>query len=56
MDPSPQRVRTRRPARPRNVAFGCLVVLVVIAALGLLGRFVRSVDDEAPPTPIERVP
>lgn len=51
MTPSPQRVRTRGSARPRNLAVGCLAVLVVLAACGLLGRLVRQSDPERPPPP-----
>ena len=51
MTPETQRVRTRGPARPRNLAAGCLAVLVVLAALWLLGRAVRQ-SEPAPPPPI----
>lgn len=42
MNPSPQPVHTRRPARPRNVAVGCMSVLVAITFLLLVGWFVRA--------------
>lgn len=42
MTPDDQHVRTRGSARPRNLAAGCLAVLVVLAALWLLGRAVRQ--------------
>lgn len=48
MTPDDQLVRTRRPARPRNVAVGCLAVLVVLAALWLLGRAVRQSEADTP--------
>lgn len=50
MTPENQRVRTRGPARPRNLAVGCLAVLVVVAALWLLGRAVRQSEADAPAT------
>ena len=50
MTPDNQRVRTRGAARPRNLAAGCLAVLVVIAALWLLGRAVRQSDADTPTT------
>lgn len=60
MDPSPQRVRTRGPARPRNLAAGCLAVLVVLAACGLLGRFLRAEGPgavaDAPPVSADAPP
>lgn len=43
-----QRVRTRGAARPRNLAAGCLAVLVVLAALWLLGRVLRSTETDSP--------
>ena len=56
MDPSPQRVRTgSRPARPRNLAAGCLGLLVVAAALALCGRAVGEID-EADPAPTVEAP
>ena len=56
MKPSPQRVRTHGAARPRNLAVGCLAVLVVLAACGLLGRFLRATEpDAAPPAPAPAV-
>ena len=51
MTPENQRVRTRGAARPRNLAVGCLAVLVVLAACGLLARLLP--DDPPPPAPIE---
>lgn len=48
MNPSPQHVRTRGPARPRNVAAGLLSVAVVIAFLLLVGWFVRRSGPELP--------
>lgn len=58
MTPSPQAVRTRGPARPRNLAAGCLAVLVVLAALWLLGRAVRQAapDPPAAPPPTDTTP
>ena len=49
MTPENQRVKTRGAARPRNLAVGCLAVLVVLAACGLLGRLVRQSDPEPAP-------
>ncbi len=47
MDPSPQRVRTRGPARTRNLVAGCLSVLVILALCGLAGRFLRAEGPDA---------
>jgi hypothetical protein len=47
MDPSPQRVRTRGAARPRNLVAGCLSVLVILAVCGLIGRFLRAEGPDA---------
>ena len=49
MKPHGQCVRTRGAARPRNLAAGCAAVLVVLAALFLLGWFLRTAP--APPDP-----
>ena len=51
MTPHNQRVRTRGAARPRNLAVGCLAVLVVLAACGLLGRLVRQSEQAPDPPP-----
>ena len=51
-----QDVRTSGPARPRNLAVGCLAVLVVLAALALLGRFVRGVESGDEPPAVEQAP
>ena len=48
MTPENQLVKTRGAARPRNLAVGCLAVLVVLAACGLLARCVRQTDAEVP--------
>ncbi|MGB3542738.1 hypothetical protein [Rubrivirga sp.] len=44
MTTSPQHVRTQGAARPRNLAIGCLAVLIVIAALWMVGRVLRSAE------------
>ena len=56
-----QRARTRRPARPRNEALGCLAAPVVrtastprLAALWALGGFVRAAGPGA--GPVEAAP
>ena len=56
MDPSPQKVRTRGPARPRNLAVGCLAALVVLAALMVLGQYVRGVESETEASSVEARP
>lgn len=48
MNPSPQHVRTRGPARPRNLAAGCLSVAVVVALLMLCGWFARRSGPDMP--------
>ncbi len=48
MTPSPQQVRTRGPARPRNIAVGVLSVAVVITFLLLVGWFVRRSGPDLP--------
>ena len=54
MTPSPQHVRTRGAARPRNLAAGCLAVVVVLAALWALGQALRSSEDApAEPSPVD---
>jgi hypothetical protein len=55
MTPQGQRVRTRGSARPRNLAVGCLAVLVVLAACGLLGRLLQEAGPEADAPPTEQV-
>ena len=52
MTPDNQRVRTRGAARPRNLAAGCAAVLVVLAALFLLGWFLRTETAPPPPDPV----
>lgn len=42
----PQLIRTTGPARPRNLAIGCLSVLVVAALLALCGRAVDEIDEQ----------
>ncbi len=58
MTPDDQRVRTRGPARPRNLAAGCLAVLVVLASCGLLAKCVRQTDemDTPPPADVDVAP
>ena len=51
-----QDVRASGPARPRNLAVGCFAVLVVLAALAVLGRFVRGVESGDEPPAIEQAP
>ena len=47
MDPSPQRVRTGdRPPRPRNLAAGCLSLLVIALALGLCSRGLQEIEEQ----------
>ncbi len=48
MTPPPQHVRTRGPARPRNIAAGILSVAVIIAVLLLCGWFARRTGPEMP--------
>ena len=48
MDPSPQHVRTRGPARPRNIAAGVFSVAVIIAVLLLCGLFARRTGPDLP--------
>ncbi|MDT0630840.1 hypothetical protein [Rubrivirga litoralis] len=60
MKPENQHVRTHGAARPRNLAVGCLAVLVVLLACGLLARFVRDEDADTitppdPPAAVESV-
>ena len=51
-----QDVRASGPARPRNLAVGCFAVLVVLATLALLGRFVRGVESGDEPPVVEQAP
>ena len=44
----PQLVRTRGPARPRNLVIGCLGVVVVLTSLALCGRAVEEIDEASP--------